>query len=87
MQTLDVKAERLRQRLVDAAQQVAEFEHLQSFQIPVPDSDPPRFIAVGTREEIDAFVSDEGWQQLTPDDVDASTAAKLQHDPDSAPNA
>lgn len=85
MQTLDVKAEQLRQRLFDAAHQLAEFEHQQSFRIPVPGSD--RIIAFGTRAEIDALVSDEGWQQYTPDDLDEGTAAKLQRDPDSAPNA
>lgn len=99
MQTLDVKAEQLRQRLFDAARQLAEFEHQQSFRIPVPDSDPPRYIAFGTREEIGAIASDEGWHKYTPDDLAKSpnaapprnlgdsTTAKLQRDPDSAPKA
>lgn len=87
MQTLDVKAEQLRQRLFDAARQLAEFEHLGSFQLAVPDTDPPHFITYGTKEEIEAISSDEGFQKYGPDDVDEGTLHKMQRDPDSAPNA
>jgi hypothetical protein len=94
MQTLDVKAEQLRQRLFEAARQLAEFEHQQSFRIPVPGSDPLRFIAYGTREEIDAIGADglDEYRQAdagipAPRNLGDSTTAKLQRDPDSAPNA
>ncbi|HEY0963676.1 MAG TPA: hypothetical protein VGE69_15100 [Pseudomonadales bacterium] len=87
MQTLDVKAEQLRQRLFDAVREVAGFENQQSFQIAIPDSDPPRFIAFGTREELDGFISDEGWREYPSRDLGDATTAKLQRDPDSAPNA
>jgi hypothetical protein len=94
MQTLDVKAEQLRQRLFEAARQLAEFEHQQSFRIPVPGSDPLRFIAYGTRVELDAIGADgvaEYMQADTgaapPRNLGDSITAKLQRDPDSAPKA
>ncbi len=85
MQNLDLKAERLRQTLFDAARELAEFEHLQSFSIPVPNTSPLRFVTYGTKDDSHGSLADTGWEKYGPG-VDESTAAKMERDPDQSPH-
>ena len=71
----DDSAQQLKQQLFAAARQLAQSEGRESFQLRIPNTDPPRYLAVGTRAEIEAFVNDESWQKLGPDDVEEGMLA------------
>jgi hypothetical protein len=68
--------QQLRNAVIDAARELAQFEHIESFQLPVPNTQPPVFVTYGTKELIEAISSNEGWQRYGPDDVDEGTLNK-----------